>query len=67
MMPIPHHQTQEKEKLRRQWKPLPILIKEEDPLGTGYRKAPPPQRGREKVNGGQEGCGLGLKPAHDES
>jgi hypothetical protein len=64
---VHHDKKKRKEKLRRQWKPLPTLNKEKEPLGTEYRKAPPPRKGKEKINGDQEGCRLGLKPAPDES
>jgi hypothetical protein len=43
----------------------PHYLRKRSHFGTEYRKAPPPPKG--KINGDQEGCRLGLKPAPDES
>jgi len=45
----------------------PHWLRKMSHFGTEYRKAPPPRKEKEKVNGDQEGCRLGLKPVPDES
>jgi hypothetical protein len=45
----------------------PHQLRKRSHFGTEYRKAPPPQKKKGKINGDQEGCRLGLKPAPDES
>jgi len=47
-----------KEKLRRQWKPLPRQLRKRSHFGTEYRKAPPPQKGKEKSMGIKRVAGL---------
>jgi hypothetical protein len=45
----------------------PHYLRKRSHFGTEYRKAPSPQKGKEKINGDQEGCRLGLKLTPDES
>jgi hypothetical protein len=42
----------------------PHQLRKRSHFGTGYRKTPPP-KGKEKINGDQEGCRLNMKPAPD--
>jgi hypothetical protein len=56
-----------KKKLRRQWKPLPTSIKEKEPLWYRVPYSSSTAKRKWKINGDQEDCRLGLKPAPDES
>ena len=56
-----------KKKLRRQWEPLPTLIKEKEPLWYRVPYSSSTAKGKGKISGDREGCRLGLKPAPDES
>jgi len=63
MSDIPAKKKKKQKKLRRHWKPLPKLIKEQEPLWIVKLL----HQIKEKIKGDQEGYRLDLKPAPNGS